>query len=477
MNLANKTEESVISTFISKIIFNNGQELSINRNDIVLFVGPNNAGKSQALLDLYARCKNNLNTIVLKDIEITKGSEGSLIPLIKRASYLREHGSSYKFILNNIEYEFNKTSGDSRFRNLKNYGDFTNLLVCKLNTSNRLSICSPAKTINRNDSRSSPIHYASFDYEYAHWLSENFYKAFGSNLTANILNGQEIPLCIGPTVSLTNIYNNELERQIKFADILDSYKKVHLQGDGIKSFTGILLYLMLDYYRTYLIDEPESFLHPPQARIMGQIIGNTLKEDQQAFISTHSEEIIKGLLDVCSERLKVVRITRNGDSNSFSILDNEKVKSVFADPLLKYSNIMSSLFHKTVILCESDSDCKFYSLIEEHLKLSEGKYSESLFIQCGGKDRMTKIAKSLLSLEVDVRLIPDIDILDRESLVKDVADTFGIDWQNIEKDYRILSSDLKNTQEKIIRNIFRNNVNRIIDATHEKFLSSKEVSE
>lgn len=105
-------------------------------------------------------------------------------------------------------------------------------------------------------------------------------------------------------MQLTGQYKDEQDRQEAYARILDTYKQVQNQGDGIKSFTGILLYLMLDYYRTYLIDEPESFLHPPQARIMGQIIGQTLADQQQAFISTHSEEIIKGLLEACPNRIK-----------------------------------------------------------------------------------------------------------------------------------------------------------------------------
>ena len=39
--------------YIAKVIFNNGQSIEINKNDIVIFVGPNNVGKSQALKDLY----------------------------------------------------------------------------------------------------------------------------------------------------------------------------------------------------------------------------------------------------------------------------------------------------------------------------------------------------------------------------------------------------------------------------------------
>ena len=167
---------------------------------------------------------------------------------------------------------------------------------------------------------------------------------------------------------------------------------------------------MLDHFNTYLIDEPESFLHPPQARIMGQIIGQTLGSHQQAFISTHSEEIIKGLLEVCPHRIKIVRITRDKDTNHFSILNNEDFSKVWNDPLLRYSNIMASLFHKTVVLCESDSDCKMYSIIENHIKQKEQKYSETLFIHCGGKHRMSKIIIALRALDIDVKLIADIDL-------------------------------------------------------------------
>lgn len=228
-------------------------------------------------------------------------------------------------------------------------------------------------------------------------------------------------------------FDDEQLRQEAYSEILETYKQVQDQGDGIKSFTGILLYLMLDYYSTFLIDEPESFLHPPQANIMGRIIGETLQADQQAFISTHSEEIIKGLLEVCPDRIKIVRIKRAGDYNSISVLDNEKFSEIWNDPLLKYSNIMTSLFHKEVMLCESDSDCKMYSVIEHHLKYKVGKYSETLFIHCGGKHRMAKIASALRSLDIDVKLIPDLDVLNDECIFKGIATSFDVDWESIKK--------------------------------------------
>lgn len=125
------------------------------------------------------------------------------------------------------------------------------------------------------------------------------------------------------------------------------------------------------------------------------------------------------------------RVSKLYAMNEFSVLENEKFNEVWNDPLLKYSNIMTSLFHKNVILCESDSDCKLYSIIENHIKQSEGKYSETLFIHCGGKHRMAKMATALKALNVNVKLVPDIDVMNDENVFKGIVETFGVEWTSI----------------------------------------------
>jgi predicted ATP-dependent endonuclease of OLD family len=232
---------------------------------------------------------------------------------------------------------------------------------------------------------------------------------------------------------------------------------------------------MLDYYCTFLIDEPESFLHPPQANIMGRIIGETLSDNQQAFISTHSEDIIKGLLSVCPNRIKIIRITRDGDQNSFAILDNDTFNDVWNDPLLKHSNIMSSLFHKHVVLCESDSDCKLYSIIESHLKRKEDKYSETLYIHCGGKHRMAKIAKALKMLNIDTKLIPDIDVLNDENVFRNIVEAFGIEWASIESKYSTIVGNLHSIKENIKRSEATDVIEHVLSASKYPILSKKEI--
>ena len=209
-----------IWAYISKIKFNNGDELEIRKDDIVLFVGPNNAGKSQSLKDIYTKCDGDLPTIVIK--EITTNKEGdSLLPLLDDVSKRTDNGSYLSYNINNRVINHDKNSGDTFFLQQPHYGVYREAFVAHLNTEARLGICNPAKTINRNAIKTNPIHYAAFDYKYARWLSESFHKAFGNNITPNIQHGLSIPLCIGQTIKLSKEYENEVERQAEYANILE----------------------------------------------------------------------------------------------------------------------------------------------------------------------------------------------------------------------------------------------------------------
>ena len=52
--------------YITNIKFNNETNVNINRDDIIVFVGPNNAGKSQSLKDIFSLTTLDLQqTLVL----------------------------------------------------------------------------------------------------------------------------------------------------------------------------------------------------------------------------------------------------------------------------------------------------------------------------------------------------------------------------------------------------------------------------
>lgn len=426
-------------TKITELLFNNGEQLSINPNDIVIFVGPNNSGKSQSLRDIYKKTSSDLESVVIKDVALNKGDldelKDSIISSSKTSISTRTTYSGYGYEI--LDSSLNLYNTVPRLNeNIKPY------LMNFLKTEDRLQISDAPNAIDATERKTHPIHYAVFDPRCQETISQYFKEAFGYEITPNYLSKKKVSLLMGPVPQITetgsapNIMN-------RLNETFQSYPKVDEQGDGMRSFSGIILHLILKNYGVYLMDEPESFLHPPQAMIMGKVIGELLGEDRQAFISTHSEDIIKGLMEKCPNRIKIIRITRKDNTNSFSILDNEQFEKIWGDPLLKHSNIMSSLFHKNVVLCESDSDCRLYSIVLDYIKKQEGKYSETMFTYCGGKQRMKQVATALRSLSIDFRCIPDIDVLNDKQILKDLYESCGGTWDEyMESNYKTLSSQL-----------------------------------
>lgn len=58
-----------------------------------------------------------------------------------------------------------------------------------------------------------------------------------------------------------------------------------------------------------------------------------------------------------------MRLTRNGEINHAAVLNEQDVKDLWSDPLLRYSNVLDGLFHDAVVLCESDSDFRYYQAV------------------------------------------------------------------------------------------------------------------
>ena len=130
----------------------------------------------------------------------------------------------------------------------------------------------------------------------------------------------------------------------------------------MRSFASVILHLLAPLTPSVLIlDEPEAFLHPPQARLLGHVIGNERSERAQLFVATHSPDVLEGLVNVAAGHLRVLRIQREGNVNRVDVLDQDHVKEISVDPFMKYSSVLSGVFHERVVVCEGDSDCVFYN--------------------------------------------------------------------------------------------------------------------
>ena len=99
------------------------------------------------------------------------------------------------------------------------------------------------------------------------------------------------------------------------------------------------------------------------------------------------------------------------------------------------------MFYKNVVICESDADCRFYSMINSFLKEQQQKFSETLFVHCGGKGRMKKVVQALRSLNIEFRVVPDIDLLNNKQTLIDLVEACGRTWEK-DVDYNTLVDGL-----------------------------------
>ena len=151
--------------------------------------------------------------------------------------------------------------------------------------------------------------------------------------------------------------------------------------------------------------------------------------NRQLLISTHSEDFLQGLLDADSENITVIRINRDDTINWMSVLQNDEIKRLWGNPLLRYSNILSGLFHKKVVVCESDYDCLFYQAIMDAIYEHKNEIApDILFTHCGGKTRVKDIVSALKAVNVPVAAICDFDLLNSSQNFKTIVASFGIDW-------------------------------------------------
>lgn len=216
------------------------------------------------------------------------------------------------------------------------------------------------------------------------------------------------------------------------------------QGDGMRSFASILLDTFTSKHSIALIDEPEAFLHPPQARILGKMLAKSNPAGRQLFVSTHSEDFLQGLLDSSNENVTVVRINRVGAINKMNILANNEIEKLWGSPLLRYSNILSGLFHEKVVVCESDYDCLFYQAVIDSIYEDRGEIApDILFTHCGGKARVKDVVSALRAVNVPVVSICDFDLLNSKRELKALIASFGGEWgSSLAADMQIIYDEM-----------------------------------
>ena len=427
----------MIGISLNRIVFNDGTEVNLSSTDIVVLVGPNNAGKSRSLKDINNAIVSPRDTIVASDVTIQYHQAAEIGNKVKEMS-LAHRRSDQSVDYQGYKYSIHQSVLERIGATERVHDQLRGFLVSSVTTEERLDIANPKPVIERGQPKQKPLQYMA-EQPIRNAVSNVFNRVYNQHVYCYDKATTNIYLHIGEEIGFNHEGMSPEQITDRYYECIEALPKLEEQGDGVRSLAGLLINLMMPNYSMFLIDEPEAFLHPPQARTLGGILPELLK-DKQAFISTHSIDLIKGLLTSARDRVRIIRITRNGNTNHIKLLGQEDLDTIWDDPIMRHSNMIDCLFYEHTVLCESDSDCQLYALALDHLKEMNGQRSDTLFIHCGGKGRMHLVSAELKALGVDYRIIPDIDVFNDKSLIKRLIEANGGDWVHMNADYDMLAT-------------------------------------
>ena len=420
------------SVTFQSVTFSDGTTIKIAPDDVVVFVGPNNAGKSQALHDLEQTLnqRSYSGVVVRSATDKRRGSVNDLRTYLSKHSNDKGSGA-----LQNFEgYRFSVRSGKVArwWSDHGSLGSLTRLFCMRLATEDRITASDPAQAIDTlNHPASHPIHLLYSNEELERRISGYFRKAFGEDLVVDRLGGSRQSLLVGTRPSLEkgeHLTSHSYCRRLRLSTV-----PLTAQGDGMRSFASVVLHLLAPVTPSILLlDEPEAFLHPPQARLLGELVVTERSPRTQVFMATHSADVLDGLLRVAPDNLRVIRMRRDGDINRVTELDKKRAKEISSDPLMRSSAVLTGVFHERVIICEGDADRMFYSSLLDLPSVHGGRQPDVHFVHASGKHRMATLAQSFRELDVLLDVIADIDVIREEGDLKRLVGALGGAWPEIQ---------------------------------------------
>lgn len=451
----------VIRITIKTIKFSDGTAIDASGTQIVVLVGPNNAGKSSTLNEIFTGAGNSDEVgPVLRDVLMEK--HGSLDDLnawlatnAKKVKIQYRPRQEYAWLGRACPEEDVEKSWNSR-----NIGALNNILCSVIDVEQRIQVPGPQEPINFfTEAPSHPMHVLFKRPDLEERVSEAFREAFKTEIILNRGGGKMLAFHVGARPpfepgenALSPSYFERL-RQMPF---------LHKQGHGMRSFAGCILHLFTSPAPILLVDEPEAFLHPPHAKLLGSMIGHyaeTAGMTRQLFVATHSGDVLRGILDANPKALRVIRLTRDGSVNHVNELNTADIQSLWNDPVLRFSNVLDAIFHDGVVLCESDSDCRFYSaVLNAILEQRREIKPDVMFAAAGGKDRMPVIIKSLKRLGVKIRVVADFDVLRDEGTLSGIVEALGGNWAAVKPLSDRLQNDIRTKTPPLALNQLRDQI-------------------
>jgi predicted ATPase len=424
---------TTVRPFINRIELIDFPPIDLLPGSIVFVVGPNNGGKSTFLNEIASRVGHASDTKWISKLNWNLGSQEEYLEYVSE-NFSRAADDNHlkdRFTGNKV----NKHDIVNFFSQQKtHYGSF---LIRPLNAQNRIDLANRTSGPNVIDKiQVHPYHRFFFDLEAEEFFSNKIKAAFDKYFRIN-RTGVEVVGHLGDAP-----HGERLSLEYE-SDILNTMRPIDQFGDGVRSYTGILLNSVSDVRPVTIIDEPEAFLHPPQARRLGQEISLAAKEHgRQAFIATHSSDFIQGALSAKNPNTYFLYLDHSNTARPIYSVNREIVDDFSRKPFLNHTNALDALFYEQAIICEGEADIMFFKWALEDTTVGK-KLDESFWVSSYGKSAVPGILSDLLKLGVKASCVFDLDVLLSPDILTKVCDALGVNFSPYQNTLREVAKAIR----------------------------------
>src|SRR5690625_214162 len=397
----------------------NGEQIDLSK--FTVLVGPNNAGKSRTLRDIqehFVKGKNAKPAIVeslgttkaqnfsdvLTDLKLIDHPNAVGHNIIKEIGPKLTTNEEVSFRLDHFKRQYEQ-SGDFSF----SFGNIAKFRITHLDAESRLRVAKKTNSYNPHENHPQNLLHALYGNRgIESELQKAFVESFNTEIKLDYSGMTQFILRIAAEFE-------EIPQHPRNAfPIISQYQILDDQGDGYKSFAGVILSLLLSKNRVVLLDEPEAFLHPAQARQLGYWIAEHSTEiDGQIIVATHNSNFLSGIL-ASSQEVDIYRLNRDGDNTEFNLMPADATENLAKSPLLSSQRILDAIFHVGVVVCEADAARAVYQTVAT----KECGNNDLIFIHAHNKQTVPRVVKLFKDASIPVSAIADLDLINSPSLIE-----------------------------------------------------------
>lgn len=408
-----------------------GDSISLESGHIVTLVGPNNSGKTHFLDQLEAKLVGSDSKTIDQNSGLTKSLTIEWGP-VKNFSRADFRILARSVIGPENEYGFFETEPLAGFDALVNsrledliedikdgtrLGAWTNYFVRRDSPLSRVSEADPQ--LLSEDSAFGRVYR---DIELVKIVSEYFKRVFHEDISAYQSGAGQIAFKMGKELGTSGSFEGGMSTG--YLEELNQVPKLWHQGLGMRSVIGLLVRIYADPRPIVLIDEPEAFLHPPQAAALGEVLKEiSVKESRQFFCATHDRNFLSGISRQSCGGFSILRLSRQRGSSSTEVSEfgYRVIPASFDEDIrntckIRHSVILEGLFADVAIVVENETDALFYEeALDYYWKIQEAdpttKRISLHFVSVSGKSSAPSTIQLLSLLETPVVAILDTDII------------------------------------------------------------------